>query len=86
MVAEEGKSKIESGKSKVINNFSCSKKKVEDFEIKGMSSYAKTISNWLVADGPNNIRIPVIEALDGQLITNKIEAAVIIMKKSLTQM
>jgi adenine deaminase len=76
LVAEEGKSKIESGKSKVINNFSCSKKKVEDFEIKGMSSYAKTISNWLVADGPNNIRIPVIEALDGQLITNKIEAAV----------
>jgi adenine deaminase len=41
-----------------------------------MSSYAKTISNWLVADGPNNIRILVIEALDGQLITNKIEAAV----------
>jgi adenine deaminase len=76
LVAEEGKSKIESGKSKVINNFSCSKKKVEDFEIKGMSSYAKTISNWLVTDGPNNIRIPVIEALDGQLITNKIEAAV----------
>jgi adenine deaminase len=76
LVAEEGKSKIESGKSKVINNFSCSKKKVEDFEIKGMSSYAKTITNWLVADGPNNLRIPVIEALDGQLITNKIEAAV----------
>src|SRR4030095_78641 len=76
LVAENGKSKIESGKSKVINNFSCSKKKVEDFEIKGMSSYAKTISNWFVAGGANNVRVPVIEALDGQLITNRIEAAV----------
>lgn len=76
LVAEGGKSKIESGKSKVINNFSCSKKKVEDFKIKGMSSYVKTISNWFVAGGANNIRIPVIEALDGQLITNKIEAIV----------
>jgi len=76
LVAEDGKSKIDSGKSKMINNFSCSKKKVDDFEIKGMSSYAKTISNWFVADGSNNIRIPAIEALDGQLITNKIEATV----------
>ena len=56
LVAEEGKSKIESGKSKVINNFSCSKKKVEDFAIKA------NVGN----------KINVIEALDGQLITNKI--------------
>jgi adenine deaminase len=76
LVAEGGKSNIKSAQSKVINNFSCSKKKVEDFEIKGMSSYAKTISNWFVENGANNIRIPVIEALDGQLITNKIEAAI----------
>ncbi len=76
LVAENGKSKIESGKSEVINNFSCSKKKVEEFELKGMSSYAKTISNWFVEDGANNLRIPIIEALDGQLITNKIEAEI----------
>ena len=81
LVAENGKSnpesfRDESGKSSVINNFSCNKKNIEDFEIKGMSSYAKTISNWFVAGGANNIRIPVIEALDGQLITNRIEAAV----------
>jgi len=76
LVAENGKSNIESGRSEVITNFSCSKKKVEDFEIKGMSNYAKTISNWFVAGGANNIRIPVIEALDGQLITNKIDAIV----------
>src|SRR5688572_568290 len=76
LVAENGKSNIESGRSEVITNFSCSKKKVEDFEIKGMSNYAKTISNWFVAGGANKIRIPVIEALDGQLITNKIDAIV----------
>jgi len=56
LVFENGKSKIESRKSKVINNFSCSKKKVENFAIK--------------ANGGNKIN--VIEALDGQLITNKI--------------
>ena len=56
LVAEDGKSKIESVKSKVINNFSCSKKKVVDFEI--------------AHEGQNKIQ--VIEALDGQLITNKI--------------
>jgi len=76
LVAENGKSKIESGKSEVINNFSCSKKRLEEFELKGMSSYAKTISNWFVEEGANHIRIPVIEALDGQLITNKIEAVI----------
>jgi adenine deaminase len=56
LVADEGKSKIESGKIQVINNFSCSKKKVEDFAVKA---------------GEENV-INVIEALDGQLITNKI--------------
>jgi adenine deaminase len=76
LVAEDGNSKIESGRSEVINNFSCTKKNAKDFEIKGMSSYAKTISNWIVENGANNLRIPVIEALDGQLITNKIEAMV----------
>jgi len=72
LVAETGKSKIETSKSKVINNFSCSKKKIEDFEIKGMGDREMLDSNWFVADSPDNLRIPVIEALDGQLITNKI--------------
>ncbi|MFI5188297.1 MAG: adenine deaminase [Chitinophagales bacterium] len=56
LVAEKGKSKIKSQKSKIINNFSCSKKSITDFEI-----------SW-----KNEDRVPVIEALDGQLITNKI--------------
>jgi adenine deaminase len=55
-VAEDGKSKIKTGKSEIINNFSCSKKNAEDFVIR-------------VNRGD---KINVIEALDGQLITNKI--------------
>ena len=58
-VAENGHSKIESKKSVVINNFSCSE---------------KTITDLVVAFNGEK-EIPVIEALDGQLITNKIFAA-----------
>jgi adenine deaminase len=67
LVASDGKSKIEAGKSKVINNFSCSKKKVEDYEIK-----------W---NGEKEI--PVIVALDGQLITNKLFAEPVINNNSI---
>jgi len=56
LVAEDGKSKIQTEKSKAINNFSCGKKITLDFEIP-----------W-----NNQKKIEVIEALDGQLITNKI--------------
>jgi adenine deaminase len=56
LVAENGKSKILTEKSKVINNFSCTEKEVADFEVK-----------W---NGEKEI--PVIEALDGQLITTKL--------------
>ena len=72
LVAEDGRSKIQSQKSKLINSFSCKKKKKEDFEIKGMTDQEKYLSNWFVDNGEENLRIPVIEALDGQLITNKI--------------
>ena len=58
LVAENGKSKIENQKSKVINNFSCDKKNVTDLSV---PFNGETV-------------IPVIEALDGQLITNKIFA------------
>jgi len=56
LVAENGKSFINSPESGVINNFSCTKKSVEDFEV-----------TW---NGEKEI--PAIEALDGQLITNKL--------------
>jgi adenine deaminase len=76
LVAENGESKITTTKSKVINNFSCSRKEIVDFEIKGMSVYEKMVSNWLHTGGPESLRVPVIEALDGQLITNRVEAAI----------
>jgi adenine deaminase len=56
LVAEQGDSKIKTTKSRVINNFSCNKKEITGFEIK-----------W---NGEKEIQ--VIEALDGQLITNKL--------------
>lgn len=57
LVAENGISNIQSSKSKVINNFNCAKKSIEDFR-------------FTMAEFPADI--PVIEALDGQLITNKL--------------
>lgn len=72
MVAENGVSKIHTSKAGLINNFSCHKKEITDFEIPFMKRKDELASNWLHADGPGNVRIPVIEALDGQLITNKI--------------
>jgi len=56
LVAEDGQSNIKSPKPGIINNFSCTKKNPGDFE-----------QLWNYEE-----KIPVIEALDGQLITNKI--------------
>lgn len=56
LVADQGKSLVVRHKAGIINNFSCSKKDVADFKVK-----------W---NGEKEI--PVIEALDGQLITNKL--------------
>ena len=57
LVSENGRSKIETKKSPVINNFSCRKKSPMEF-----------IVNY--PGLPLNIQI--IEALDGQLITNRL--------------
>ncbi|MBA2249599.1 MAG: adenine deaminase [Chitinophagaceae bacterium] len=59
LVAADGRSKIKSEKSQLINNFNCSEKKISDF-IFSITDFAAEIS--------------VIVALDGQLITNKIFA------------
>lgn len=56
LVAKEGKSLVVSRESGVINNFNCKKKTAKDFEV-----------DW---NGESEIK--VIEALDGQLITNKL--------------
>jgi adenine deaminase len=58
LVAENGRSAISSPQSAIINNFSCSKKRVEDFNV-----------IW-----KKEKEIHIIEALDGQLITGKISA------------
>ena len=76
LVAEDGESKIKSQHANTLNNFSCGKTDPDDYEIRFMSPKEKIISNWLVHNGAVNLRIPVIEALDGQLITNKIFAQV----------
>jgi len=57
LVAENGHSRIASQTSGLINNFNCSPKKVADFRMP-----------W-----NGETTIPVIEALDGQLITNKLQ-------------
>jgi adenine deaminase len=57
LVAENGKSKIHGPRSAVINNFACSKKQPHDF---------------IFPKGKDET-IRVIEALDGQLITNNLE-------------
>ena len=60
LVAENGVSNIKTTKSGVVNNFSCDKKDIIDFEV--------FVNNSPLGDGG----IPVIEALDGQLITNRL--------------
>jgi adenine deaminase len=57
IVAENGVSKINTSKAGVINNFSCNKREIKDFEFRVEDSSSE---------------ITVIEALDGQLITNKL--------------
>lgn len=64
LVAEQGISKLKSEKSSIINNFNCSEKKVSDFYFSAGDF-----------QHDNTDQIQVIEALDGQLITNKIVAS-----------
>jgi adenine deaminase len=65
LVAENGKTLIQRVDSEIINNFNCSPKSPADFFI----SEPRSVAN----DGvPIIPRIRVIEALDGQLITNEL--------------
>lgn len=67
LVAENGVSNIKTTKSGIVNNFSCNKKTVEDF-----------VGNW---NGEKEIA--VIEALDGQLITNRLSFAPLIVNEKI---
>lgn len=62
LVAENGQSKIESKKSPIINRFNCDTKAVTDFRY--------LLNKW--GEEENLEQVYVIEALDGQLITNKL--------------
>ena len=66
LVAENGKSFVESVDFEVLNNFDTDKKKVSDFEFQSSSK-----------------KIRVIEALDGELVTNQIEADSLIINGNL---
>ena len=59
LVAENGVSNIKTSKSGIVNNFSCDKIRVTNLEIP-----------YTIDHSP--LTIPVIEALDGQLITNRL--------------
>jgi len=67
LVAENGKSLIKRQKTGTINNFSCDLLQPDDFAI-------SATDNTPPFTNPHSASmIPVIEALDGQLITNKLE-------------
>lgn len=76
LVAENGRSNISTKPSRIINNFSCTKKKADNFVISSMTEKEIIGANWFQVNGPEARRIAVIEALDGQLITNKILAEI----------
>lgn len=63
LVAENGKSLIKTNHSTIINEFNCSSKTAADFSVPYDAEQKE---------------IPVIEALDGQLITQKIMAAAVV--------
>ncbi len=83
LVAENGKSKIKSPKAVIINNFNCKKKEIKDFEVKGMSDREKLLSNWFWEEGAGNFKATAIEALDGQLITNKLQFTPLLEKENI---
>jgi adenine deaminase len=79
LVAEEGISKIKSKKAKIINQFGCSEKNILDFRFQGPSelrsfSGENPEGGGKGEDGSIDLsgNVICIEALDGQLITNKI--------------
>jgi adenine deaminase len=65
LVAENGQSLINTTTSTAINHFNCSEKAVADFEFQ--------LNRFGAADEENIEQVYVVEALDGQLITNKIK-------------
>ena len=79
LVAEKGKTLIErnyTSEVRAVNNFNCQKKEPEDFKLDGMNANDMDHSSWFRVNEEKRLDIPVIGALDGQLITNKLFASV----------
>jgi adenine deaminase len=81
LVAENGITKIKTHHTgdEIINNFHCSLKKPEDFVVTAGNYLTHPHGSPLVANGSLTLRqaqghltLPVIKALDGQLITNRV--------------
>jgi len=64
LVAENGRSLLESRQPDIINNFNCDTKPVAEFEYH--------LNRFGMADEENIEQVYVVEAMDGQLITNKL--------------
>jgi adenine deaminase len=69
LVAEKGETKLSSFPAESINQFDCAAKEAKDFAIR--------INNVESSNG-----VLVIEALDGQLITNKLSVSFAILKRN----
>ncbi len=69
LVAENGKSFIQTKKSGLINQFSANKKELAEFQTPVPSPHPIAIGSPLATNHPP---LAVIEALDGQLITNRL--------------
>jgi adenine deaminase len=70
-VASNGQSHISQSRSPIINNFCCHKKTPADFRLTAdvFHDYGEPLSK------KSMVNFPVIEALDGQLITNRIDVS-----------
>jgi adenine deaminase len=81
LVAENGKTLIEKTNTinlEQVNNFGCNQKTTENFIVHYENS--PILSE---VEGGEGSKTPIIEALDGQLITNKIFAAIKVDEKKL---
>lgn len=65
-VAENGKSFLPTIENKIINNFSTNNKTMDDFKLQTLNPEQKTLNHFQETN--------VIEAIEGQLITNHIRA------------
>ncbi len=67
LVASNGQSAIPPQSSMLINNFACSPRQPDDFIISALDTTSS------LSDLHDPLMIPIIEALDGQLITNNLK-------------